>query len=75
MFEIEKNVKFEGRKEKLVRYPFAKMEVGDSFVADHEGKKHKCKAAYAARSYGAKVKGRFSCTIEGEGKIRIFRVE
>lgn len=57
-------------------YPFADMEVGDSVLVDgYNASTTGCPIYNAARSYGKNNGKRFSGKKEGEGKVRVWRVE
>lgn len=69
MYKIEKDIKIEQRpisNGRECKYPFADMEVGDSFLAD-------MKARTASRMYGVYHNKKFASRREGD-KIRIFRI-
>lgn len=73
-FEIQKGVPAperakHGRREK---YPFRKMEVGDSILIPGEDSSHK--SGRAARKYGAENGKRF-CTRSEPAGLRIWRIE
>lgn len=61
-----------------MKYPFAKMEVGDSILADGTAARPgSCKAYSAARSYGDKYGKKFRGRIDPDqpGKVRIWRTQ
>jgi len=73
MYEIEKNIPIEKAVPICQKYPFSKMEIGDSFVVDGKERFVVRAAAYEyARRYGVKFKTR---AIKGEEKTRVWRTE
>lgn len=73
MFDIQSDIPppdFTGRGRPF-KYPFYKMDVGQSIFVQHETTK--CKAAMAARSYGRASGTKFAARPEADG-VRIWRV-
>jgi uncharacterized protein (DUF2249 family) len=70
MYEIEKGIPMPKSSEYEAKYPFAKMEVGDSFRVEERRES----VASAARSYGCRIGKKFSVRKE-EGGMRIWRVK
>lgn len=68
MYKIEKNIPYPVRGLKT-KYPFAQMEIGDSFVATA----HRNSVAVAAIRYGKKTGARFTVSTHG-GVVRCWRV-
>lgn len=69
-FQIEKNVAItplSNAGQNNVKYPFRKMEIGDSFVASPA-------AQGAAYAWGKKNGRAFKCRAVGDGQIRIWRM-
>lgn len=66
--KIEKNVPMPLRAKK---YPFAEMEVGDSFVTDVSAKRLSNSAAF----FGIKNNMKFSVRTLPDGSVRCWRVE
>jgi hypothetical protein len=69
-YEIEKGIPIPRSSEYEAKYPFSKMEVGDSFSVEERRES----VASAARSYGCRVGKKFSIRKEGNG-MRIWRVK
>ena len=74
-YEIEKNVPIEGKK-RLSKYPFDKMEVGDSFLVPKEDYNniHSMRAAlfYTIKKVDPNMK---ISTRTVEGGIRVWRIK
>lgn len=77
MISIDKGIPVpKNNRGRPAKYPFASMDIGDSFVSDGDGSNTSgCKAYNAARQYGRAHGMKFSGRKEGEGKVRIWRVE
>lgn len=74
MYEIQENVeKPEVNRGRPRVYPFAEMNVGDSFLAEGDSTSG-CKAYLAAKSFERERELKFEGRKE-EGGVRIFRVE
>lgn len=69
-FKIEKNVPV--RSTVRETYPFADMQVGDSFALPDE--LSLTKARSAATNWGKKNGRKFSCRLDGKGGGRIWRI-
>lgn len=71
-FKIERGVAVPAARKRITRYPFAEMEIGDSFLAPVQ---KATSAASAARIYG-RINGRkLVARREGDdGAVRIWRV-
>jgi hypothetical protein len=69
-FPIEKGIPAPSPKRRNYRYPFAEMEVGDSFVATSNTVRS------AASTYSRRHKDKdicFVCTKQEDGRIRVWR--
>lgn len=72
MYEIEKNVPIEMKTPILEKYPFSKMEVGDSFAVEGQERFVVRAAAYAfAQRHGFKFKTR----AVSDNKTRVWRIK
>ena len=73
MYTIEKNIPLPERKSREIKYPFADMQVGDSFYAEKGWQ-----TVYNASTYFRKTRKllnwKFRCAPEGDG-CRIWRVK
>jgi hypothetical protein len=54
------------------KYPFGKMEVGDSFLTEASERQ---RVSSAANSYGKQHNCKFACRRTAEGGLRVWRVE
>lgn len=77
MYKIEKNIPVPAARSRVTKYPFDKMDVGDSFlIVKQDGEEHekiRMKAVGAACGY-AKTKGwKFRTRKEGEN-LRVWRI-
>lgn len=76
MFEIEKNIPIPGYH---CKYPFEKMEIGDSFFVKEASDSYRRKVRNAANMFGkkngCKFKTRSMKNKDGIDGIRIWRVE
>jgi len=63
-----------GNKGRRPKYPFASMEIGDSFLAEGDTRDTKWRAADAAYKIGRKLGWQFTARKEGYD-VRIWRVE
>ena len=70
-FTIEKNVPFKLPLKETTHYPFAKMELGDSFSFDKE---YHTKVSAASQYYKHKLNFKFAIRKDGFG-FRIWRVK
>ena len=70
-FKIEKNVPIPERFGRCKRYPFEKMEVGDSFLAPLD----QIESARQSSYYWARKHGRKYKTQRQENGFRIWRIE
>lgn len=69
--KIEKGVPLPKRRgTKRSKYPFADMEVGDSFFFSETRER----VSAAARAYGARTKKKFASRVDGDG-CRIWRTK
>lgn len=73
MYEIEKGIPVAEIQLVDPRYPFEKMEVGDSFFVKHEGKSRN--AVSAAVYYYEQKLGRDFAQRKVEGGFRIWRIK
>jgi len=69
-YKIEKNI--EKKKTSCQKYPFDKMEVGDSFEFN---KQERTEIATAAAQYAKRNGVKFSSKKQDEGKVRIWRIK
>jgi hypothetical protein len=70
--KIEKGVPVPSPQNRVMKYPLAKMEVGDSFVTALADRSH---VFTCARQLLAKIPGiKISTRKEGKNKIRVWRV-
>ena len=83
MFKIEKGIQLPKGKETRNSYPFAKMEVGDSFYVpaddkgfrtDKRGRRYH-PAGSASSAYGRAHGKKFKCLFDEKRGLRIWRVE
>lgn len=79
MYSIEKNVAIPtierpNRKTGAYKYPFAKMEVGDSFFVPINREKELKSVASSSSLYGSKL-GRKFTTRKVVGGVRVWRIE
>lgn len=70
VFKIEKNIEISSRGRGVSKYPFAQMDVGDSFSAPHTAA---MKIRSAAFSFGKRSGFRFSTRKDGD-QVRIWRI-
>lgn len=63
-----------GRRGRRPKYPFATMQIGDSFLAEGDARDTKWRAADAAYKIGRKLGRQFTARKEGQN-VRIWRVE
>ena len=68
---IDKDVPIPEKKSKPRKYPWADMEVGDSFEMPLSTKTASAQASYAGVRYGMK----FTCRKTGPNTTRIWRIE
>lgn len=69
--KIEKGVPLLKKRYGGLKYPFGKMEVGDSFVFGPEGVDS---CASSARTYAIKNNKKFAHRKLGDGRVRIWRI-
>ena len=74
MFEIEKNVPLPA-KEKVSKYPYAQMEIGDSFVINGTTASGSAQAAYIAAKTYFGAAGHITMKTLDDGKVRIWRIK
>lgn len=78
-FEIEAGVevpKAHKPRGRQAKYPWHKMEVGDSILVEGEAASaSKCKAYSSANTWGARNGVKFTGRTVGERKVRIWRIE
>lgn len=79
MYPIEKNVAIPtierpNRKTGAYKYPFAKMEVGDSFFVPINREKEMKSVASSCSLYGKKFSRRFTARTV-HGGVRVWRIE
>jgi hypothetical protein len=72
--EIEKNVPLPA-KNKKTKWPFSKMEVGDSVVVEGKSATSSCPGYSAAAAIGAWKGWSFSGRAIGDNKVRIWRTK
>lgn len=71
MYTLEKDVSIPSQRNGRARYPFADMEIGDSFVAPAEENKG---VRSAAHSYSKRHGKTFTCHRQVDGTVRVWRV-
>lgn len=72
MYKIEKNIPI-GKVEGRTKYPFARMEVGDSFFAKGDKKKVNSVTVAAATFKKNNAGYNFTCRTNNEG-VRVWRI-
>lgn len=70
VFKIEKNIEISSRVRGVIKYPFAQMDVGDSFSAPHTAAANIRAAAF---SFGKRSGFRFSTRKDGD-QVRVWRI-
>lgn len=71
-YQIESGVPVPEARNGRSRYPFAKMEAGDTFVVPGDENKG---VRSAAHSYGKRHGRTFTCRRQGDGTVRVWRIE
>lgn len=79
MFKIEKNVKMDQWRERIRKYPFKEMDIGDSFLfpcSESEREKHTARyTIYAAIGYFKKKNSGYKFSVRSvDGGFRVWRV-
>lgn len=77
---IEKNIPIspDGRGVRCFRYPFSKMEVGDSFQVEFVKKKSAPSASSSAFLYGKRTKTKWTSRVtkvDGKHFVRVWRIK
>jgi len=74
-YKIEKEIK-RPKPGTCRKYPFNKMEVGDSFIIGEYTREAMCRCSNAARNWAKKVENgyRFSVRKTEDGNVRIWRI-
>lgn len=74
MYEIEKNVPIPVRmKSPIKKYPFADMDVGDSFLATEKSEHARIRGA--ANQHRIRTGHKFRSATDENGYLRVWRVE